>query len=58
MRETFSYAWKSKEERRLGEKERNKTSELSVINCKTYKSQHETMKVDLRKGGLAQGKVP
>lgn len=27
IRETSSYAWKSKEDRRLGEKERNKTSE-------------------------------
>ena len=58
MREILSYTCKSKEDKRFGRKrkERNLTSELSIIKCKTYKNQHEIMRVDLVKEGLGQGK--
>lgn len=59
MREIFSYTCKSKEDKRVGRKrkERNLTSELSIIKYKTYKNQHEIMRVDLVKEGLGQGKA-
>lgn len=48
MREIFSYTCKSKEDKRFGRKrkERNLTSELSIIKYKTYKNHHEIMRVD------------